>query len=342
MLLLVVVLLLALLLTCFDSSKCCVSVCLTPCNKFVVLLFVCPTLVSYCCLPFVPGRVLPGERPTTQNKKIKFCFILPLFFILVVFLSFSCFICFDFLYLSSFVSVVPLFLSSFLIFPSIHFFSLPFLSNFKKAAKGKNTMKRKKDNISNKRRTNKFCGMGGVNLVTFLAHFGMPSFCGTEAKRRRFLQNLLLSAEREELRRSPDGARVFRERPFESVSKKTPQSPVLRGEAFHELQKGPGTLTAAREPQVKAPCFGAPPPLLPGAPSQLFICSLAAEKVSKFGPPSPSIYIYMFFFLKSFYLRFVLFSYGERTVSKEHQTQFLDQGSRKQRRPNPFYGHEEP
>ena len=34
-----------------------------------------------------------------------------------------------------------------------------------------------------------FCGMGGVNSVTFLAYFEMPSFCGTckTAKEPAFL-----------------------------------------------------------------------------------------------------------------------------------------------------------
>ena len=40
--------------------------------------------------------------------------------------------------------------------------------------------------------------------------------------------------------------------------------------------------------------------------------------------------------LRSFCLRFVFFTYGGGTVSKEDQTQFPDGGNRKQKRPNQF------
>ena len=42
--------------------------------------------------------------------------------------------------------------------------------------------------------------------------------------------------------------------------------------------------------------------------------------------------------LRSFYLRFVFFTYGGGTVSKKNQTQFPDRGNRKQKRPNLISG----
>ena len=42
--------------------------------------------------------------------------------------------------------------------------------------------------------------------------------------------------------------------------------------------------------------------------------------------------------LRSFYLRFVFFTYGGGTVSKKDQTQFPDRGNRKQKRPNLISG----
>ena len=103
------------------------------------------TLVSYCCLPFVPGRVLPRERPTTQNKKNKGLFLPPLFLILVVFLYFcvSFSLGYPFFYLFSFVFVLFCF-SLPLSFFFHSFSSLLVPSNFKKAAKGQETMKKKK------------------------------------------------------------------------------------------------------------------------------------------------------------------------------------------------------
>ena len=42
--------------------------------------------------------------------------------------------------------------------------------------------------------------------------------------------------------------------------------------------------------------------------------------------------------LRSFYLRFVFFTYGGGTVSKKDQTQFPDRGNRKRKRPNLISG----
>ena len=70
----------------------------------------------------------------------------------------------------------------------------------------------------------------------------------------------------EELRRSPERARVFRGGPSENVSKKTPQSPVLRGDAFHELRRSPESSTAARELSARASFFGLPRSCCPGLP----------------------------------------------------------------------------
>ena len=42
--------------------------------------------------------------------------------------------------------------------------------------------------------------------------------------------------------------------------------------------------------------------------------------------------------LRSFYLRFVFFTYGGGTVSKKDQTQFPDGGNREQKRPNLISG----
>ena len=99
------------------------------------------TLVSLCFLPFVPGRVLPRETPTTQNQKITkglfvfppllsslLCFLLYVFHSFLLFLFLSLFICFCF------------FGFFFLIYLPF-MFSLPCPSNFKEAAKTKETMK---------------------------------------------------------------------------------------------------------------------------------------------------------------------------------------------------------
>ena len=42
--------------------------------------------------------------------------------------------------------------------------------------------------------------------------------------------------------------------------------------------------------------------------------------------------------LRSFYLRFIFFTYSGGTVSKKDQTQFPDRGNRKQKRPNLIFG----
>ena len=42
--------------------------------------------------------------------------------------------------------------------------------------------------------------------------------------------------------------------------------------------------------------------------------------------------------LRSFYLRFVFFTYGGGTVSKKDQTQFPDRENRKHKRPNLISG----
>ena len=87
----------------------------------------------------------------------------------------------------------------------------------------------------------------------------------------------------------------------------TPQTPVLREEAFHELRRGPETSTAAREPSARASFLGSLAALARDsrAALDLLLCgrkrfwkkslgSLAAETVSKFGPPcSSSGYIYI-------------------------------------------------
>ena len=107
------------------------------------------TLVSYCCLPCVPGRVLPRERPTKKKKKLKVCFIPPSFFSLLCFISFV--FCFVF-YLSSFASVFLLFYFFHLFF----FFSLSFEFERSSTSKRDNEKnQRQEDNISNKKKTNK-------------------------------------------------------------------------------------------------------------------------------------------------------------------------------------------
>ena len=124
--------------------------------SLLFLLFVCPrttqpinkkttkTLASYCCLPFVPGKVLPRERERDQQHKTKNT--KGLFHSSFVFhpchVSFFLFHFIFLFYLSSFVSVFLLFLSSFLNF--LPFIFIPFPSNFTKATRGKETMKKKK------------------------------------------------------------------------------------------------------------------------------------------------------------------------------------------------------
>ena len=84
-----------------------------------------------------------------KTKKIKVCFIPPLFFFLVVFILLY------FLFSFSFLVVFFVFFLSH--FSSIRFSSLPCPSNLKEAAKAKETMKNKRqeDNISNMKRKNK-------------------------------------------------------------------------------------------------------------------------------------------------------------------------------------------
>ena len=135
--------------------------------SLLFLLFVCPratqqinkkttkTIVSYCCLPFVLGKALPRERPTTQNKKQKtrglfhssfvfhpccvfffLCFICFLdcpFFVWIFLFSLSLSLSLSLLFCFC-LSFVSLFLSH---FSSINLSSLPFASNFKKQQKEK-------------------------------------------------------------------------------------------------------------------------------------------------------------------------------------------------------------
>ena len=124
-----------------------------------------------------------------------------------------------------------------------------------------------------------FSGIGGVIWPFFWHIFELRSFGGTEAENRRFWRNSLLSAEREELRRSPDGARTFRGRPLENVSKMTPIPPVLRGEAFHELRRSPDVSTAAREPSRTYPVFWLPRSSCPGLPRSSSFASFCGRKV---------------------------------------------------------------
>ena len=81
-------------------------------------------------------------------------------------------------------------------------------------------------------------------VSNFRQTFESASFCGPE-------RNVVLSAEREKLIRSPGG--------FLKVFKKFAQkSSVLRWEAFEELIRSPKKCTADKEPAVSAPVFGAP------------------------------------------------------------------------------------
>ena len=81
-------------------------------------------------------------------------------------------------------------------------------------------------------------------VSNFRQTFESASFCGPE-------RNVVLSAEREKLIRSPCGF-------FESFQKVCPKSSVLRWEAFEELIGSPKKCTADTEPAVSAPVFGAP------------------------------------------------------------------------------------
>ena len=84
-------------------------------------------------------------------------------------------------------------------------------------------------------------------------------------------RNVFLSVERVKLRRSPRSSR-------KAFRKMTPQTPVLRGETFHELRRGAETSTAAREPSARASFFWAPSQLLPGLPRSSRFASVCRRK----------------------------------------------------------------
>ena len=118
----------------------------------------------------------------------------------------------------------------------------------------------------------------------------LRSFCGAEAENRRCWRNSLLSEERAELRRSPDGARTFRGRPLENVSKMTPMPPVLRGEAFRELRRRPGLFNGCEgTPPVRTLFFGSLAALARGSLAALHLLLSAVGSVfSKIAGLPPS------------------------------------------------------
>ena len=118
-----------------------------------------------------------------------------------------------------------------------------------------------------------------------------PSFfCVTTRKKSFFLRNgrcefahffgtflkCVLSAEPR--RTSLEGACGFWWRAFRKCLEKTLQSPVLRGDAFHELRRGPESSTAAREPSARASCFGLPRSSCPGLPRSSKNASFCGRK----------------------------------------------------------------
>ena len=131
------------------------------------------------------------------------------------------------------------------------------------------------------RKNRSFCGMGGVIWPLFWHIFESRSFCGTEAQNRRFWRNLLLSAERDELRRSPDGARTFGGRPFENVSKMTPRVPdrPFCGEKRFMSCEGAQTFAWLRgSPPSRHPVLGFPRSSCPGLPRSSCFASFCGRK----------------------------------------------------------------
>ena len=111
-------------------------------------------------------------------------------------------------------------------------------------------------------------------LSNFWQTFGMPSFCGTEAILAKFGgKNVLLRNAK-----NCEGARVFRRSPFESFSKVNPKTSILRGEAFHELRRGPKSTTAAKEPSARARFFEFPGSSCPWLPRSSSFASFCGRK----------------------------------------------------------------
>ena len=76
-------------------------------------------------------------------------------------------------------------------------------------------------------------------MSNFWHLFEMPSFCGTEA----ILAKCASFCGSRQTAKEPA---FFAEGLAETSQKLPPKTPVLRGEAFHELRRGPKTSTAAR------------------------------------------------------------------------------------------------
>ena len=158
------------------------------------------------------------------------------------------------------------------------------------------------------RKNRSFCGMGGVISPLFWHIFESRSFCGTEARNRRFWRNLLPFCETRRTAKEPGRSPDFSREGFRKCFENDPHTARSARRSVSMSCEGARTFTWLRgNPPVRTPVLWLPRSSCSGLPRSSSFASFCGRKrfskiaglppsweVSKFVPPrAPTGYIYI-------------------------------------------------